>query len=74
MLNSIRAGKSSPLVPTGCLQKGLFINLSILGKDSSWRMACRTGVIFGVFQENRDESEASAKRELRAWGGSRSIF
>ena len=33
------------------------------------REACRTGVIFCVFQGNRGESEASAKRELRAWGG-----
>ena len=36
-------------------------------RDSS--VACRTGVIFCVFQANRDESEASAKRELRARGG-----
>ena len=33
-------------------------------------LACRTGVIFCVFQGNTGESEASAKRELRAWGGS----
>ena len=26
-------------------------------------------MIFCVFQANRGESEASAKRELRAWGG-----
>ena len=32
------------------------------------KIACRTGVIFCVFQENRGESEASAKRELRARG------
>ena len=30
-------------------------------------IACRTGVIFCVFQGNRGESEAYAKRELRAW-------
>ena len=34
------------------------------------QLACRTGVIFCVFQGNRDQSEASAKRELRARGGS----
>ena len=38
------------------------------------RVACRTGVIFCVFQANRGESEARArqargKRELRARGG-----
>ena len=33
-------------------------------------LACRTGVIFCLFQGNRRESEASAKREFRAWGGS----
>ena len=33
-------------------------------------LACRTGVIFCVFQGNRGKSEASAKRELRAWWGS----
>ena len=33
-------------------------------------IACRTGVIFCVFQANRGKSEASAKRELRARGGS----
>ena len=32
-------------------------------------LACRTGVIFCVFQANRSESEASAKRELLARGG-----
>ena len=32
-------------------------------------LACRTGVLFCVFQANRGESEASAKRELRARGG-----
>ena len=30
------------------------------------KVACRTGVIFCVFQVNIGESEASAKRELRA--------
>ena len=29
-------------------------------------VACRTGVIFCVFQANQGESEESAKRELRA--------
>ena len=38
------------------------------------KLACRTGVIFCVFQANRGESEASAwrargERELRARGG-----
>ena len=37
-------------------------------------LACRTGVIFCVFQENRGKSEASAKRELRAWGGFGKIY
>ena len=32
-------------------------------------LACITGVIFCVFQANRGESEASAKREWRARGG-----
>ena len=32
--------------------------------------ACRTGVIYCVFKGNRGKSEASAKRELRAMGGS----
>ena len=41
---------------------------------STLLLACRTGVIFCVFQANRGESEASAKRELRAWGGSRGFF
>ena len=36
-------------------------------------LACRTGVMFCVYQGNRGESEASAKRELRAWGGSLKI-
>ena len=33
--------------------------------------ACRTGVMFCVYQGNRGENEASAKRKLRARGGSR---
>ena len=33
-------------------------------------LACRTGVIFCVFQGNRGEREASAKRELHVRGGS----
>ena len=32
-------------------------------------LACRTGVIFCVFLENRSESQANAKRESPAWGG-----
>ena len=33
-------------------------------------IACRTGVIFCISQGNEGQSEASAKRELRARGGS----
>ena len=36
-------------------------------------LARRTGVIFYVFQANRGESEANAKRELRARGGALKI-
>ena len=35
---------------------------------------CRTGVIFCVFQANRGETEASAKRELPARGGALKYF
>ena len=33
--------------------------------------ACRTGVIFCVFQANKGKIEATAKRESRARGGAR---
>ena len=47
-----------------------FVLKRIVPQGEQKIIACRTGVIFCVFQGNRVESEASAKRELRARGGS----
>ena len=41
----------------------------VQGVDAIINLACRTGVIFCVFQVNIGESEASAKRELRGREG-----
>ena len=57
-----------------CYDFGIKENETLIIKTSClracFRVACRTGVIFCIFQRNRGEREASAKRELRERGGS----